>query len=229
MKKTQELQNDINEEIEELYQKNKKLEMQAKKIFESLLKEDIMTKFILSFWAFRVKNNNHEYTIDVENRNLENDTNESNEKFSFSFRLIDDVFDKYLQKIIDNEEKICIDVFQKFSDQKKNFEKEREELIKNKENITEKIKQLKKIIAERKQEIIKYQAEREAKQKQIKSLKTRIKDIKNKSKTYEEDQILNKDNLENQISIENDLDPKKAKKTIYKKIRKTDWRSRRTY
>lgn len=70
-----------------------------------------MTKFILSFWAFRVKNNNHEYTIDVENRNLENDTNESNEKFSFSFKLIDDVFNKYLQKLLIMKQKYVLMYF----------------------------------------------------------------------------------------------------------------------
>lgn len=219
LKKIWELKSETNQEIEGLNQKNKELENQGKKVFEKLFKEEIITQFILSFWAFRVKNNNNEYTIDLEDRDLKNETNKFDENFAFSFKLIDDVFDKYLKRIIKNEEKICTNIFQKFSDQKKNFESEQKESIKNKEENEENIKKFQEILEEQNQEVIKYQKEIEAKIKQVNDLKKRKKNIENKKNTYLEDWELNKNNFENQILIEKDLDRKKAKKQYLNKLK----------
>ncbi|WP_425381282.1 hypothetical protein [Spiroplasma endosymbiont of Polydrusus pterygomalis] len=220
LKNTRELKNEIDQEVKKLSQKNRELENQSKKIFLKLFKEEIITQFILSFWAFRVKNNNHEYTINLEDKDLKGETNESIKGFSVSSKLIDDVYNKYLIKIIKNEEKIYTDIFKKFSVQKKNFESEQAETIQNKAKIEAKIEQLQKNIEEQKQKAIKFQAEVITKRTQIKNLEKRKKQIKTKKITYWQDQKLNKNNFEDQILIEDNLDSKNAKKQYLNKLEK---------
>lgn len=229
LKETRELKNKIDQEVKNLSQKNKELENQSKKIFLKLFKEEIITQFILSFWAFRVKNNNHEYTINLEAKDLNAETNESTEDFLVSFKLIDDVFNKYLIKIIKNEEKIYTDIFKKFSDQKKNFESERAETIQNKAKIEAKIEQVQKKIEERKQKVIKFQAEVTAKRTKVKELEKRKKDIKTKKFTCLQLQELIKNEFKNKILIENNLDSKKAKKHVLNELEKMIDKEEKSY
>lgn len=209
------LKSEINKENEKLCQKNKKLENQTEKIFEKLFKEEIMTQFILSFWAFRIKNEGHEYKLKLEDKDLKN---KPNEDFSFFLDLIDIIFIQYIKKNIQNEEKICDRIFQKLNDQKKYFQNEQEENIKNKEKVAETIEKLQKELDELNQEITKYKKELNKGKNQIENLKKQWKDIKNKKTTYLQDWKANKHNFENQAFTENDLGDKKGKKQYLNRI-----------
>ena len=217
LRETRELKIKINKEIRRIYQKNEELENKKEKIFEKLFKEEIMTQLILSFWAFRMKNED-EYKLSLKEEDNKDLKNKFDKNFFSFFELIDDIFNRYIKKIIKNEERIYDDIFQKYNDREKELIIEQEEIIKTKDKVKESIELLKNELEEQNKEIIKCKKEVEEKRKQIENLEKRKKNIKNKKITYLQDFEENKNNVENKILIKNNLDDKKARKQYLKEI-----------
>ncbi len=215
LKKTRELKIKIDKEIRRLYQKNEELENKKEKIFENLFKEEVMTQLILSFWAFRMKSGNEYKLILNEDKDLKS---KFDKNFVFFFELIDDIFNRYIKKIIKNEERIYNDIFEKYNDREKELISEQEEIIKTKDKVKESIELFKNELEEKKEQIRIHQKEIAEKRKQIENLEKRKKNIKIKKITYLQDLEENKNNIENQIFIPNISDDKKGKKQYLKEI-----------
>ncbi|WP_338974364.1 hypothetical protein [Spiroplasma endosymbiont of Tricholauxania praeusta] len=215
LKKTRELRIKIDKEIDRLYQKNEELKNKKDKIFENLFKEEVMTQLILSFWAFRMKSGDEYKLILNEDKDLKS---KFDKNFVFFFELIDDIFNRYIKKIIKNEERIYNDIFEKYNDREKELKSEQKETIKTKDKVKENIEDLE----NKKQETIEknrmLQKEIAEKRKQIENLEKRKKNIKIKKITYLQDLEENKNNTENQIFIPNISDDKKGKKQYLKEI-----------
>ncbi|WP_342261209.1 hypothetical protein [Spiroplasma endosymbiont of Notiophilus biguttatus] len=214
-KKTRELKIKIDKEIRRLYQKNEELENKKEKIFENLFKEEVMTQLILSFWAFRMKSGDEYKLILKEDKDLKS---KFDKNFVFFFELIDDIFNRYIKKIIKNEERIYNDIFEKYNDREKELISEQEEIIKTKDKVKESIELFKNELEEKKEQIRIHQKEIAEKRKQIENLEKRKKNIKNKKISYLQDLEENKNNIENQILIKNISDDKKGKKQYLKEI-----------
>jgi len=215
LKKTRELKIKIDKEIRRLYQKNEELENKKEKIFENLFKEEVMTQLFLSFWAFRMKSGDEYKLILNEDKDLKS---KFDKNFVFFFELIDDIFNRYIKKIIKNEERIYNDIFEKYNDWEKELISEQEEIIKTKDKVKESIELFKNQLEEKKEQIRIHQKEIAEKRKQIENLEKRKKNIKIKKITYLQDLEENKNNIENQIFIPNFSDDKKGKKQYLKEI-----------
>lgn len=150
LKKTRELKIKIDKEIRRLYQKNEELENKKEKIFENLFKEEVMTQLILSFWAFRMKSGDEYKLILNEDKDLKS---KFDKNFVFFFELIDDIFNRYIKKIIKNEERIYNDIFEKYNDREKELISEQEEIIKTKDKVKESIELFKNELEEKKNKL----------------------------------------------------------------------------
>lgn len=210
-----ELENITINKIQELYKRNEKLENINKNIFEKILKENIITQLILSFWAFRMKNNDDKYKLVLENKI---NKNESDENYEFFFKLIDFIFNEYINQIIKNEEKIFDNIFKKYDDKKSYLIKEQDEYNKNIKENEENIDKFNQRVDQENEKILIIKKEYENMEKIIKNLKNRKKDIKDKRKNCEQDWEENKNNLENQIWIKTTFDKKITKKQYLNEI-----------
>ncbi|WP_339041957.1 hypothetical protein [Spiroplasma endosymbiont of Apeira syringaria] len=174
-----------------------------------------MTQLILSFWAFIMKSGDEYKLILNEDKDLKS---KFDKNFVFFFELIDDIFNRYIKKIIKNEERIYNDIFEKYNDREKELISEQEEIIKTKDKVKESIELFKNELEEKKEQIRMHQKEIAEKRKQIENLEKRKKNIKIKKITYLQDLEENKNNIENQIFIPNISDDKKGKKQYLKEI-----------
>lgn len=156
-----------------------------------------------------MKNNNDEYKINIEDKELKTEPNKS---FSFFFELIDVIFVRYIKKIIKNEEKIYHYIFEKYTNQKKEFLNEQKEVTKDNNEVKKTLEKFKAALATKNQQIVTYENEMEKQRKQIKNLQQREQKIRNKKNTYLQDIEEHKNDLENQILINDNLEDKKAKK-----------------
>ncbi|BET39598.1 hypothetical protein [Spiroplasma ixodetis] len=210
-----ELENLTSNKIQELYKRNEKLENINKNIFEKIIKENIITQLILSFWAFRMKNNDDKYKLVSENKF---NKNESDENYEFFFKLIDFIFNEYINQIIKNEEKIFDNIFKKYDDKKSYLINEQDEYNKNIKENEENIDKFNQKVDQENAKILTIKKENENMEKIIQNLKNRKKDIKNKRKNCEQDWEENKNNLENQIWIKTTFDKKITKKQYLNEI-----------